>query len=536
MRIPVGPVLLLALLACRKEPTPTAATSTPTAATSTATAATATSTAATSTPATTSASAATSASTAPTTPAAIPSGRPDILTVKRPAGPEWYGIYLVGRKAGFTRTELGVEERQGRRVLVARVETEITATVGPRTVKRAQRDEKVYEARPGGRLLAFRSERQGDGGERSFSGTCGPAECAVVVESEAGREERRIPHPGETAEQADAARLVAATGEPLRGPQLEMEQLRVREVEDLPAGRGTRAGAGVEVRVALVREQEVGDRAAVEVAVAEDGRILEMLMGDSLAARAEPEEVARRLDRVDLFNLTRVALPGPLSREVPGAITYRLAGLPPAFRRDDDRQRFAGDGEETVLTVRARLPAAADPARDAPRGKGPDPGNPLLAPTPEVDADHPALRALAGRVAGGTRGSYQAARLLQDEVHRRLEKAFGQSRDRASEVLAAGSGDCTEHSILFVALARAAGIPARTVHGLVYARYGDGADALYWHAWAEVRSGTEWIAMDPTFGQPVADATHVLLGRGSQVDTVGLLGSLRVLSAERLGL
>ena len=99
-------------------------------------------------------------------------------------------------------------------------------------------------------------------------------------------------------------------------------------------------------------------------------------------------------------------------------------------------------------------------------------------------------------------------------------------------MLTAGRGDCTEHTVLMVALARALGIPARPVHGLVYARYEDGQDALYWHAWVEVRSAGEWIAMDPTFGQPVADATHVALGVGTQVDTVGLLGALKVLAVE----
>jgi transglutaminase-like putative cysteine protease len=99
-------------------------------------------------------------------------------------------------------------------------------------------------------------------------------------------------------------------------------------------------------------------------------------------------------------------------------------------------------------------------------------------------------------------------------------------------VLAAGKGDCTEHSVLLVALARALEIPARQVHGLVYARYADGKDALYWHAWVEVLSAGEWIPIDPTFGQPVADATHVALGTGTQVDTIGLLGALRVESVE----
>jgi len=135
-------------------------------------------------------------------------------------------------------------------------------------------------------------------------------------------------------------------------------------------------------------------------------------------------------------------------------------------------------------------------------------------------------------VVGDATTAYAAALKLSDHVYRRLEKAYGASHDRASDVLRAGRGDCTEHAVLLVALARAAGIPARGVHGLVYARYEDGADALYWHAWVEVRSAGEWIAVDPTFGQPVADATHVALGRGTQVDAVGLLGAIQVRSVE----
>ena len=155
-----------------------------------------------------------------------------------------------------------------------------------------------------------------------------------------------------------------------------------------------------------------------------------------------------------------------------------------------------------------------------------------LAATPQVNWETPAIQALAREVAGGAKGTYEAARLLSAHVHDRLEKAYGASHDRASDVLEAGKGDCTEHTVLLVALARALGIPARAVHGLVYARYGDGQAALYWHAWPEVRSAGEWIPLDPTFGQAVADATHVALGSGTQVDTVGLLGSLKVVGVE----
>ena len=76
-----------------------------------------------------------------------------VLDLPRPAEPEWFGVYLMGKKAGYSRAWVGVETREGRQVLVARSESTISATVGNRTVSRSQVDEKVYEPRPGGRLL-----------------------------------------------------------------------------------------------------------------------------------------------------------------------------------------------------------------------------------------------------------------------------------------------------------------------------------------------------------------------------------------------
>ena len=75
-------------------------------------------------------------------------------------------------------------------------------------------------------------------------------------------------------------------------------------------------------------------------------------------------------------------------------------------------------------------------------------------------------------------------------------------------------GDCNEHTALYVAMARAAGIPARIAVGLVYVH-----GAFYYHAWPEVylrrgRGGGLWLPVDPTFNQFPADATHLRLARG----------------------
>jgi hypothetical protein len=58
-----------------------------------------------------------------------------------------------------------------------------------------------------------------------------------------------------------------------------------------------------------------------------------------------------------------------------------------------------------------------------------------------------------------------------------------------------------------------------------------------WHAWAEVLAGGSWYSVDPTWGQAIADATHIKLAAGDpaeQARIVMLLGQLRIESLEIL--
>ena len=57
----------------------------------------------------------------------------------------------------------------------------------------------------------------------------------------------------------------------------------------------------------------------------------------------------------------------------------------------------------------------------------------------------------------------------------------------------------------------------------------DQVPALYWHEWVEAYVG-EWTQLDPTFGQPVADATHFALGEETSAEITPLLGQLKVVA------
>lgn len=86
---------------------------------------------------------------------------------------------------------------------------------------------------------------------------------------------------------------------------------------------------------------------------------------------------------------------------------------------------------------------------------------------------------------------------------------------KLDDVLANRAGDCTEHTLLFVTLARAAGIPAREVGGLLYDANG-GRPIFGWHAWAEIHDRAQWISVDPTWNQFFVDATHIKLSSGME--------------------
>jgi hypothetical protein len=96
----------------------------------------------------------------------------------------------------------------------------------------------------------------------------------------------------------------------------------------------------------------------------------------------------------------------------------------------------------------------------------------------------------------------------------------------AVDVLDNMRGDCNEHTILTVALCRAVGIPAVTCAGIVYIDNG----IFGYHAWPAVWVG-EWVTIDPTFGQQIADCTHIVLAQGSletQYVVNGVLGRLSI--------
>ena len=153
-----------------------------------------------------------------------------------------------------------------------------------------------------------------------------------------------------------------------------------------------------------------------------------------------------------------------------------------------------------------------------------------LAAEPFLESDAPEVRAEAAKAVQGVAGGRARAERLVRYVNALLEKKPTVSLPSAREVLRTKVGDCNEHTALYVAMARALGIPARIAVGLVFLH-----GAFYYHAWPEIyveeRGRGAWMPVDPTLNQFPADATHLRLARGGlerQALILPLIGRARL--------
>jgi len=236
----------------------------------------------------------------------------------------------------------------------------------------------------------------------------------------------------------------------------------------------------------------------------------------------------------DVVAATAVAAGVPLQAEPLALLRVTLGGVALAgFDFAGGGQTLAGD---TLAVRRATgLGGLAGPAPRLLEARLPIADTALAADLraePLVPSDDPRIQAQARLVAGRERRAGAVAELLERWVHDNLRAGTATGLPDAAQVLEQRRGDCSEHTVLYVAMARALGLPARTAAGLVWLR-----GRFYFHAWPEVWLGA-WVAVDPTFGQFPADASHLRFvtgGLARQLELLRLIGRVHLTVVGRAG-
>jgi transglutaminase-like putative cysteine protease len=134
-----------------------------------------------------------------------------------------------------------------------------------------------------------------------------------------------------------------------------------------------------------------------------------------------------------------------------------------------------------------------------------------LAATANCQVNNAQIKALAASITSGKTTTYAKAAAIFNWVRNNLGYSFYyNTKYGAVGALNARTGNCVDTAHLIVALERAAGIPARYVHGT--ARFPSGS--VYGHVWAQVWVNGKWYTADGTsskntFGSMVASVLAI---------------------------
>jgi len=200
-------------------------------------------------------------------------------------------------------------------------------------------------------------------------------------------------------------------------------------------------------------------------------------------------------------------------------VKYRVQLL-----NDDPSKVFYSGGSQEVasldphtadITVR-RIDGSAPTAPSSVVSAAASSANATHVPTDEdrapnnlIQSDDDQVQALAKAVAPEETDPWKLAVALEKYVKDIVKlKDFSQAFDTAADVARLREGDCTEHSVLLAALARARGIPARVAIGLIYQ---PSTQCFVYHMWNELWIANRWVPMDATLGRGGIGAAHLKL-------------------------
>ncbi len=147
---------------------------------------------------------------------------------------------------------------------------------------------------------------------------------------------------------------------------------------------------------------------------------------------------------------------------------------------------------------------------------------PYLSPEKLIESNSQPVALVGNALTSGITDAHEKAKKIYDYVTTNLEYNIQlQSLGAEHALTNPDQADCTEFAALFVALCRAAGIPARVIFG--FAREPGETYIQASHAWAEFYlDDFGWIPADPTFGSRYAteyfariDADHIALWSSS---------------------
>jgi hypothetical protein len=418
---------------------------------------------------------------------------------------DWYGLYLKDKKIGYFRT---TRDRKGDFFR----ETE---TFSIKLSSFGQRSEVLYnqsttfENKPPYRMMRTEMDQQSNPT---------PPEKILLVRNDKGFEYSYRTGAETTRKQiADIDYTLAdALASDLwirRGPQegekalfrhFDIKDAKIHTLSSKVLAAKSSLVAGVNVRYFEVENESSKEMLRFLTRHDDQGRTLSSVIA-IFDLRLETEEQAKNTEySQDLFVLGMVKSDRPLGRtKNVTELVVQVEGKEGEVFEDGPRQQIApGPGGSKLLKLGKKY-GRPTPATEKEIAE-------CLEETNAYSISHPRVKALAAEAVGDAKTPEEKVRRIVSFVNSYIRPSLSATIPTIHDLMDKRQGDCKSYALLVTNLARASGVPAREISGLLY--IGDDQKAFGGHAWNEVVLGGVWVPVDATLRETEVDATHVSFG------------------------
>ena len=447
--------------------------------------------------------------------------------IKEHLGVSSYGNYMGGKKVGWDTDEIKLTKLNGVEVVSQVSESYFKALFGGNKTEVIDRTEVFYSLAGKGEVLLIKSFHLENGAKKTRELSLQKGGFTLVTTTQNRLNEKKVSKPKENLSmQMDLASWLK--NKRIKGDVFDCFSTSVEEDDlNVPTRYIYKSKKNIQVSGGdlMVHEVDQETHGAIFYSLLENnGRLHYGRMGKIIEYRLESNDVAKKLDNnlVDLIQISAVTLDKKLGDPV------KIKSLKLSFVADDDfdvpqsHRQIISKGKDNNLVMEIKRDFII---KD---GKAllPDESKRSLASSISIPSDNPKIIALATKIVGDAPNDFEKASRIVKWIFTNLEKTMAKNSDNALDILDKKAGDCTEHTLLFVTLARAVGIPSREVGGIAYMA-GEKVPKMAWHAWAEFHDGKQWLTADPTWNQTLVDGTHIKFSEGStDLKWLNILGGL----------
>lgn len=423
---------------------------------------------------------------------------------------DFYGVYLLGKKIGWAKVSLSRSDDPKAPAYVSRTEFSAKFVAAGTKTEFQGVETTEFDAKAPHALRAARSRESDGRSVKEITLTRGDKGFDVLIEAAGEKVKKQIPILDYTLADALVSHLWLRqgpkVGDTITSRTLDIDDLRLDdEIRKLTATRATTAD-GVKV---IYHEMEVTvprkNLSGLERFDEKGEQMLSMKIAGLFEMRLEAEAVAKNTEfSGDLFEMGKVKIDKKLGDEA------RLTSLV---------LETVGKGEFNLK------PGPGQAVTKNPGGTwtiklGKEHGTPVKATDEEIKENlaenanyplsHPRVGELAKEAVGDAKTDEEKVKRLVRFVHKYIRPSYTAQPLTVLDLIKSRKGDCTEYALLFTTLARAAGLSAREVGGLVY--MGDDEKAFGHHAWNEVVLDGRWVPVDASAGLLEIGPTHLCFG------------------------